>query len=169
MKLGFTASNASFAPRTDLILLGLLRNHHHSVGRVAEAELEGHLWYLSPDLVSLTLFDDFGLPNTKRLMVQVMQKKEEHKPRKVKATLKKETLPTLDTLRTPASQNLLHQLHLDKSFLEEDPELWQQNEAFCIAMTTIQNFATVNDHAQRGVALIQDFNCQHTANEDQRQ
>ena len=40
---------------------------------------------------------------------------------------------------------------------------------FCIAKTTIQNLPTVNDHAEKGVALIQDFNCQHTANEDQVQ
>ena len=96
-------------------------------------------------------------------MVQAMQKNKEHKPRKVKATLKKETLPTLDTLKTPVSRNL-HQLHLIDSFLEEDSELWQQSEAFCIAKTIIQNLPTVNDHVERGVALIQDCNCRHTAN-----
>ena len=95
--------------------------------------------------------------------------KEEHQPRKVKATLKKETLPTLDTLTTFVSRNLFYQLHLDDSFLEKDSELWQQNEAFFIAKTTIQNLPRENDHAQRGVALIQDFNCPHTANEDQLQ
>ena len=115
----------------------------------------------------MALLDDLVSPNTKRAMVQVMQKKEEHKSRKVKAKLKKETLPTVDTLTTPVSRNLLHHLHLDNSFLEEDPELWQQNEAFCIAKTTIQNFPTVIDHVVRGVALIQDFNCQHTANKYQ--
>ena len=92
-------------------------------------------------------------------MVQAMQKKEEHKPIEVKATLKTETLPTLDILTTPVSQNLLNQLHLAYSFLEEDPQFWQQNEAFCIAKNTIQDLPTVNDHAERGVALIQDFNC----------
>ena len=76
-------------------------------------------------------------------MVQAMQKKEEHKPRKVKATLKTETLPTPDTLMTLVSRNLLHQLHLADSFLEEDPELWQLNEAFCIANTTIQDLLTI--------------------------
>ena len=90
-------------------------------------------------------------------MAQAMQKKEEHKPRKVKATLKKETLPTLDTLTIPVSRNLLHQLHLDDSFLEEDPELWQLSEIFCIAMTKIRNLPTAYDHAERRVALIQDF------------
>ena len=98
LKPWFTACNAPPAPRTDLTLLGQLRNYHHFVGRVAAAKLEGHVWYLSPELVSLALFDDLVSPNTKRAMVQAMQKKEEHKPRKVKATLKKETLPTLDTL-----------------------------------------------------------------------
>ena len=82
---------------------------------------------------------------------------------------KKETLQTLDTLTTPVSRNLLHQLHLNDSYLEENPELWQQSEAFCIAKTTIQSLPAVNDHAERGVAWIQNFNCRHTVNEDQFQ
>ena len=98
-----------------------------------------------------------------------MQKKEEHKPRKVKATLKTETLATLDSLTIPVSRNLLHHLHLEDSFLKEHPKLWQQNEAFCIAKTTIRNLPTVNDHAKRGVAAIQFFNCRHTANDDKFQ
>ena len=108
----FTACNAPSAPRTDLTLLEPLRKYRHSVGRVAAAKLEGHLWYLSPELVLLALFDNLVSPNSKWSMVQAMQKKEEHKPRKVKAALKKETLQTLDTLTTPVSRNLLHQLHL---------------------------------------------------------
>ena len=103
----FTACNAPSAPRTDLTLLGQLRNYHHSVGRVAAAKLEDHLWYLSPELVlKMTLFDELVSPNTKQSMVQAMQKKEEHKPRKVKAKLKTETLATLDSLTTPVSRNL---------------------------------------------------------------
>ena len=164
MKQWFTACNAPSAPRTDLTLLKQLRTYHHSVGRVAEAKLEGHLEYLSPELVLLALFNDLDSPNTKRFMIQSIQKNKEHKPRKVKASLKKGTLPTLDTLTSPVSRNLLHQLHLNNSFSEEDLELWQQSEAFCNAKTTIRNLPTVNDHAERGVALIQDFNCRHTAN-----
>ena len=114
LKPWLTACNAPFVPRTDLAFLGQLRKYHHSVGRVAAAKLVSHLWYLLPELGLLALFDDLVSPNTKRSTVQAMQKKEEHKPRKVKATLK----------------NLLHQLHLDNSFLEKDPELWQQSEAF---------------------------------------
>ena len=98
LKPWFTACNTLSAPRTELTLLGQLRNYHHFVGRVAAAKLEGHAWYLSPELVLLALFDDLVSPNTKRAAVQAMQMKEKHKPRKVKATLKKETLPTLDTL-----------------------------------------------------------------------
>ena len=78
----------------------------------------------------MALFDVLASPNTKRSMVQAMQKKKEHKSRKVKATLKKETFPTLDTLTTPVSRNLLQQLHLDDFFVEEDPELWQLSKAF---------------------------------------
>ena len=43
LKPWFTVCNAPSAPRTDLTLLGKLRNYHHSVGRVAAAKLEGHL------------------------------------------------------------------------------------------------------------------------------
>ena len=50
MKPWFTASDATSAPRTDLNLLAQLRNYHHPVGSVAAAKLEGHLWYISPEL-----------------------------------------------------------------------------------------------------------------------
>ena len=82
---------------------------------------------------------------------------------------KSKTLPTLESLTKPLSRELLDNLQTDNSFLEEDPEAWILNEAFCIAKKTIQKLPTVNDHAEPGVALIQDYNRQLTTKEDQLQ
>lgn len=86
MKPWSTAYDATLAPRTDLTLLALLRNYHYSVGSVAAAKLDGHLWYISPELVSLTLFDDLVPSTAKQAMVQAMQEKEKEKdtPERVK-------------------------------------------------------------------------------------
>ena len=83
MKPWFTAGDASSAPWTNLTLLAQLRGFHHTVGRIAAKKLEGHLWYLSPELVSLALCDDLVPSNTKRAMVSAMQKQDDHMPRKV--------------------------------------------------------------------------------------
>ena len=120
----FTACNAPSVPRTDLTLLGQLKNYHHSVGRVAAAKLEGHLWYLSPELVSLALFDDLDSPNTKQASVQARaRRKEEGKAQAQKSQSKtverNSSDPRYFTLTTPAFRNLLHQLHLDE-FLEDE-------------------------------------------------
>ena len=84
LKPWFTACNAPSAHRADLTLLVQLRNHHHSIGRVAASKLKGHLWYLSPELVSLALFDDLVSPSTKRAMVQAGCKRKSTSPEKSK-------------------------------------------------------------------------------------
>ena len=58
---------------------------------------------------------------------------------------------------------------MDSSFLEEDPESWKLNEGYCITKKIVQILPTVNDHAEKGVDLIKEFNCWHTKKEDQLQ
>ena len=57
---------------------------------------------------------------------------------------------------------------LDSSFLTQPTDEWKENPAYQTAANFVSNLACVNDCAERGIALIQQFNSS-TTNEDQRQ
>ena len=78
-------------------------------------------------------------------------------------------LPSLDTFASPKTLYLLEHLGINDSFLQEDPEYWENNESFQEGKRRIHNIPVVNDVAERGVALIKQFNSHHTTKDDQLQ
>ena len=77
LKSWITAPLAASAPRNDLTLLQDLhryRQHNGTISRVTCTKLEGHLWYLSEQLVALAFFDHDVPASTKRKMVTALQK-----------------------------------------------------------------------------------------------
>ena len=60
-------------------------------------------------------------------------------------------------------------LDLDQSFLANDPSNWDEDHSFQDAMHKVKDLAVVNDRAERGIALIQEFNKKLTTGEEQLQ
>ncbi|KAG0724105.1 hypothetical protein GWK47_041316 [Chionoecetes opilio] len=56
-----------------------------------------------------------------------------------------------------------------RPFLDLPPDSWQMDEGFQRSSQIVRNLAVVNDHAERGVALIQEFNGSLTKDEEQLQ
>lgn len=50
-----------------------------------------------------------------------------------------------------------------------DPASWDENISYLNAKETMKNLKVVNDTAERGVKLMQDFNGLLTADEEQRE
>ena len=50
-----------------------------------------------------------------------------------------------------------------------DPDKWTENEEFQQAVKFVKRLRVVNDIAERGVKLTQDFDCSITKNEEQKQ
>ena len=44
------------------------------------------------------------------------------------------------------------------NFISTDPAEWENNNAFLIAEERVKSMKVVNDHAERGVALVQGYN-----------
>ncbi|KAG0710388.1 hypothetical protein GWK47_022912 [Chionoecetes opilio] len=65
--------------------------------------------------------------------------------------------------------HFFRKLHLDEAFLDLPPDSWQMDEGFQRSSQIVRNLAVVNDHAERGVALIQEFNGSLTKDEEQLQ
>jgi len=60
-------------------------------------------------------------------------------------------------------------LRIYKSFLNENPELWESNPTFQAGRQRAANLQVVNDVAERGMTLITTFNLIVTKHEEQKQ
>lgn len=60
---------------------------------------------------------------------------------------------------------------ISTAFLQKEPELWKSDEDYLKGLTIVTNLKTVNDSAERGVALISRYlkGNQLTHDEEQRQ
>ena len=58
---------------------------------------------------------------------------------------------------------------VDISFLNFSPDLWDRDDSYLKSQETFRNLCVVNDTAERGVKLMQDFNGILTLDEDQKQ
>ncbi|KAL4103552.1 hypothetical protein QTP88_018914 [Uroleucon formosanum] len=54
-------------------------------------------------------------------------------------------------------------------FLHQNPENWPNIKSYTNAKNILQNLNVVNDVAERGVKLMEDFNTKFTKNENQKQ
>ena len=67
------------------------------------------------------------------------------------------------------SRSFFQTAGIDDSFLGVPVETWPNNASFKNAQSFVKNLASVNDCAERGVALIQAFNNSITKDEEQKQ
>lgn len=160
----FTSRSAIDAPINDVRLIGRLAAFDdEQLRKVGLNALKRHSWYLSPELATIALFSASPLvtENNKALLVENM-------------TLASERpLHLLTTL--PSSISDLHISHtffdilgLDDGFLSVPVSAWPETESFKDAVNIVSNITCVNDCAERGVALITNFNA-CTKDETQKQ
>jgi len=54
-------------------------------------------------------------------------------------------------------------------FLSKDPSQWEEDATYTSVRATVRSMRVVNDIAERGVALMDEYNLLHTNNEEQKQ
>lgn len=157
-----TAPLPQSAPFNDFNLMKDLlqyKNIDDEISKAASEKLSKHLWYLSEDLVALALFDNQVPHCLKRLIVKAMKdincKKESTKRPNI--TLETFVDMKFEDFVTKRSALLFQQMCLPDAFLQVDPEIWEDQETFCKALEIVKSIQVVNDHAERGIALIQEF------------
>ena len=64
----------------------------------------------------------------------------------------------LSDLVTTGSLLLLQKLNISSKFLEEDPKAWPLSNDYCEPLKVVNALTVTNDHAERKVALIEDYN-----------
>lgn len=158
VKYWFLAPKANTAARNDLQLLQQLDGYHkHNIGAATSRKLAGHLWYLSEDLILFSLFDpDVDAP-TKRAMLKVAREKDgDNSFKRAAVDLANIQQRTLVDFVSKKSKAVFASLGIPDGFVNEDPDEWSDRDDFIAAKATVCSLATTNDHAERGVALIQE-------------
>ncbi|GBM17407.1 hypothetical protein AVEN_119449-1 [Araneus ventricosus] len=75
----------------------------------------------------------------------------------------------IEDFTSQKSLNLLKKLNIDISFLNISPDLWDRDDSYLKSQKIFQNLRVVNNTAERGVKLMQDFNGLLTVDEEQKQ
>lgn len=173
LKAWTTATEAVLAPASDLALLQQLtafEEHDQEVAKAASKKLASHLWYLSEELVGLSLFDDSVPHDMKAKIVQKMGEEGlENPPKRAVVDLNDIQNKTLEDFASTNSLTLFNRMGLQTSFIETNPASWGDVEEFKNAKAIIKALKVVNDHAERGVALIQEYSGLLTKGEQQLQ
>ncbi|CAM4573541.1 unnamed protein product [Leuciscus chuanchicus] len=159
IKFWFQAPVAATAPRNDLQLLQSLHSYpDRDISTDTSRKIAGHLWYLSENLILLSLFDKQVDFTTKRAILKALEEwvGEKAPPKRVQVDMLTIKQKTLDNFVSKSSRNLFSMLGIPDAFLSEDPESWNSRDDFKAAEAIINSLVVTNDHAECGVALIQD-------------
>lgn len=181
VKAWFNAHEPTLAPNQDLQLLKSLVQYRIIDKEVADKALSkiiNHLWYLNSEQVAFSFFDDTLEKNVKTSMVRKLWAEEENDEvnsdnRDLKAKLNfQEVDHLLDKeiyyFVSSRTLNFFKRFEVDTYFLNTDPDVWCENQHYLKAKKIVDGLRVVNDTAERGVKLIQDFNSSLTKDEEQR-
>ncbi|KAK2720673.1 hypothetical protein QYM36_004529 [Artemia franciscana] len=173
LKAWISAPLASGAPYSDLLLLKLLLEYssiHLAISKATSNKFSDHLWYLSPELVGLAFFNSCVSSSTKRLMVSAMQSEDEQEhTKRITIDLDSAKNKNLEHFVTAKSAKLFQMMDLPDGFLTFDPDLWEDRHDYKLASETVRSLKVVNEQAERGVALIQEYSSFITQDELQLQ
>ncbi|XP_076298843.1 uncharacterized protein LOC143217957 [Lasioglossum baleicum] len=178
LKAWIRAPFAIEAPRQDLEFLQNLYAYHQNeiISCTALKKLINHLWYLAPETAALSCFDSAVPHETKIHMVEAMNASAENDG---KDSIKKFTICPDDVHKyrdkkinhfiSPHSKRLFEKFLIPTSFLGKDPCTWNNDPDFKIGMNIVQGLKVVNDIAERGVKLMEDYNQLLSRNEEEKQ
>ena len=118
-----------------------------------------HGWYTTTEVVMFSLFSsklssDEKAEITCKLLRQ--SHPESYKLQKPKFSNIEEKTKLVD-LVTPESYKFFDILGLDCAWLEKNPDKWEEDESFLVAKDFVTTVKVVNDTAERGVKLAEDY------------
>ena len=174
-----TCTNSCDAPTNDLNLVRAVvtyRSISEAISTAAAKAISRHLWYLSEELVPLSLFSDCVSINTKRQMAIRIREilghdvaYQDRSTRCIAHDIRTLSNNSLESFIGPASAFFFSALRIDYRFLESDVKDWDKIESFQQARKAARALKVVNDCAERGIGLATTFNSSITKKEDQKQ
>ena len=173
VKAWFQAPSAICGPRIDLQFVKDIDSYkdiNSTISGIAMKKFLGHLWYLSEELVALAFFDDNVPTDVKRKMVLSLQKPAGELPlKRAKVVPSNISVMQLEDFVTSNTRRFFNIAGFSASFLDKDIEAWTQDEDYKSIQESVRCMRVVNDIAERGVALMDEYNKLHTTDEEQKQ
>lgn len=165
-----SASLSTAAPRLDLTFyydLQEYRTYDREAANQALASVRRHLWYLTPELIILSLFDDEIPDVQKGAMAQTLRqlpKPQVFVPGKpgqpafnpVAAKLTDLPPPFADFI-TSRSWLFFDLVNANTQWLNDDPSTWPNNPQYLHLQEFCKDMQVVNDAAERGVKDVTDY------------
>lgn len=182
LRAWFRCTKPSEAPNCDLLFLREMSEYKRIDKKIAEGvinKIVRHLWYLADECIALSFFDE-NVPNeVKRNMVLQLKSfdneendgETESCKRVIVTSLEVESfiLKPLSDFVTANTKNFFERFNIKTSFLNKDPTFWEEDADFQEARAIVNNIQVVNDNAERGVKLIEDYNKILTKKEEEKQ
>ena len=180
----FRSPNAIEAPYNDVLFLRKLEDYKSDDKQVAELALKkfiNHLWYLGEETACFSLFDDRIENHVKKQMAQQLLENDELQEDELTTEIQKKYVLKIGDvsqflkqdlpleLFMSKSKNLFQRFQLSMEFLHQNPENWPNTDSYIEAKNILHHLSVINDAAERGVKLMEDFNTKFTKNENQKQ
>ncbi|XP_050540810.1 uncharacterized protein LOC126905291 [Daktulosphaira vitifoliae] len=178
----FSSPKAIEAPFNDILFLRKLESYklqNKKIADVALKKITNHLWYLNPECITFSLFDNRIDYNTKRKRAEKMPSynddDDEETNLNKKLTLTPDDVPNFlqkdlpTDLITSKSIEMFKRFKIQTNFLSIDPAYWNYQEDFKTGREIIKSLKIVNDTAERGVKLMEEYNDKFTKDEEQKQ
>lgn len=184
----FNAHKAEQAAVNDIEFLRCLENYKSVNTKISEKAISkfiNHLYYLSEECVGFALFDDRINTETKAVLIEKMclnlpeesnheesediSKKLVIKHGNVENFVTRDNSTILKELFSKNTKKLLNRFQIPTNFLKSDPSTWNNIEEYTKGKEIVENLKIVNDCAERGVKLVQDYHGKITKDENQRQ
>ncbi|CAB0004092.1 unnamed protein product [Nesidiocoris tenuis] len=169
----FQAPSCRFAPRNDLKLLKDLKAYNkvnEAIAEVALKKFSGHLWYLSEVLAAFAFFDENVPLETKTKMVQALENEgQEDTLRRITIDSRVIEMSSLEDFVSQNTRKFFSITGLSPDFLEREVVTWESDPEYLHIKNIVSSMRVVNDIAERGVALMEEYNKLHTQNEEQKQ
>ena len=157
----FSCRMVADAPVNDILLIQRLHDYDDLGLQTAGLKMMvRHSWYLSQELATLSLFSQhLSCEEKAKLVSEIKDDRGLHLVKSLPNSISELTI----------SRRFFKTTAIDDSFLVLPVEEWNKSQSYQIACEQIKNLPCVNDCAERGVALIQNFNATITKDEQQKQ
>jgi hypothetical protein len=165
------ATLATEAPGGDLQLWKDLEKYHvidSEISVAARKVLEHHLWYLSDELVGLALFsDNVSIEEKSKSVAGMSNEPRDRNVRGNSAALSSGA--SLGDFASRRTASLFTRLQIPDWFLTVAPHDWCQDEMYQRGREQVKALHVVNDTAERGVKLFEEYNQLITHDEEEKQ
>ncbi|GBP85747.1 hypothetical protein EVAR_97243_1 [Eumeta japonica] len=169
----YQAPLATSAPRNDLWLLNNLKkfeNINKAISKKALTKFLGHLWYLSEELVAFAFFDDeISIECKQKMVIALSEEGSEYSPKRITLDISHIEEKSIENFVNSNTLRFFTILGIPSTFLQKEPRLWEEDEDYKASREIVRSMRVVNDIAERGVALIEEFNKIITSDEEQKQ